>query len=106
MSTGRSSTYTRTSSVTRPMPPINNSPTVSTITRSIQSGRMNITSNIARQRPPSSLRQPSNDRTRNIPATISTAQRRISSDTTRSRLSSQDQSVSQMILKFCYHRFI
>ncbi len=92
MSTGRPSTYTRTPSATRPMPSINNPTNVSTISRSIQSGSMNITSNIARQRPISGLRQTSIDR-RNIPASISTAQRRISTDTTRSRLSSQDRSV-------------
>ncbi len=105
MSSGRSSTYTRTPSMTRPLPPINNPPTVTSISRSIQSGSMNVTSNVTRQRPISGFRQPSIDR-RNIPTTISTTQRRISSDTTRPRLFSQDRSVGQMILRDCCNIFI
>jgi len=57
MSTGRPNTYSRPSSVTRPMPP-----TVSSISRSIQSGSMNLTSTTIRQRPNSGLRQTSTDR--------------------------------------------
>jgi hypothetical protein len=68
------------------MPPINNAPNVSSITQSIQ----NFT---VRRRPSSGFRQPSADR-RNIPGTIHSTQRRVSNDTTRSRLSSQDQSVT------------
>ncbi|CAF5123129.1 unnamed protein product [Rotaria sp. Silwood1] len=99
MSAGRSSTNTRTSSMTRPMPLINTTPGVSSITRSIQSGSMNVTINTATSRPLTGVRQRSTDRTnistRYIPATASLSQRRVSTDTTRSRLSSQDQSVSQ-----------
>ena len=85
MSTGRSNAYSRPSSITRPMPP-----TVSSISRSIQSGSMNVTSTTIRQRPNSGLRQASTDR-----GSIPSVQRRTSSDITRSRLSSnQDQSVS------------
>ncbi len=83
MSTGSSSIYSRTS---RPMPPIPTPPTVTSISRSIQTGSMNI----GRSRPISGLRQPSVDRTRNIPST----QRRISTDSTRSRLLSQDRNIS------------
>jgi len=99
MSTGRSSTYTRTPSMTRPMPPTNNTSIVSSISRSIQTGSMNVTTNIIRTRPISGLRQTSIDRsnisTRNIPSTILSTQRRISYDTIRSRLPSQDRSVSE-----------
>jgi hypothetical protein len=94
MSTGRSSTYSRTPSVTRPMPQINNPSTVSSISRSIQTGSMNVTTNIVRARPISGLRQSSIDRARNIPSTISSTQRRISTDSTRSRLSSQDRNLA------------
>jgi hypothetical protein len=72
------------------MPPINNSPTVSSLSQSIQSGSMNVT---VRRRPSSGFRQPSADR-RTIPGTIHSTQRRVSNDTTRSRLSGQDQSVT------------
>lgn len=97
MSTGRSSTYSRTPSVTRQMPSINNTTTVTGLSRSIQGGSMNVTSSTSRQRPLTGLRQPSIDR-RNIPASLPATQRRISTDSTRSRLSSQDRSVLKIIL--------
>ena len=100
MSAGRSSAYTRTSSMTRQMPSTNNTSAVSSISRSIQTGSMNITPNNVRPRPISGLRQTSMDRAnvliRTIPTTIMpSAQRRITTDMTRSRLSSQDRSVSR-----------
>ena len=78
MATGRSSTYSRPTSSARPMPPVGN---VSSVTRSIQSGTMNISSTNLRQRPNSAVRQTST----NIPET--------NSETTRSRLASHNRSV-------------
>ncbi|CAF1285748.1 unnamed protein product [Adineta steineri] len=98
MSSGRSNTSTRTSSVTRPMPSVHNTPNVTTLGRAIQAGSMNIgpTNTTVRSRPISGIRQASVDRshisTRNIPTTtLSSSQRRISNDSTRSRLSNQNQ---------------
>ncbi|CAF5156467.1 unnamed protein product, partial [Rotaria magnacalcarata] len=96
MSAGRSSANTRTSSMTRPMPQLNNTPTVSSVTRSIQTGSMNVTASSARSRPLTVVRQGSTDRgsisTQNIPPTVSISQRRISNDTTRPTITSQDRS--------------
>ena len=78
MSTGRSNGYPRPPSLTRPVPP-----TVSNISQSIRSGSMNVTPNPIRQRQNSGIRQTSTDR-----ANISSIQRRTSTDTTRSRLTS------------------
>jgi hypothetical protein len=106
MSTGRSTTtYSRTPSVKRPMPQLNPPSNVSTISRSIQSGSMNITpANTVRARPLSSVRQKSIDRSnisiKNIPTSALSTQRRISTDTTRSRLSNQEQSVSRSNMKY------
>ncbi|CAF2671104.1 unnamed protein product [Rotaria sp. Silwood2] len=96
MSAARSSTNTRTSSMTRPMPLLNTTSSVSSITRAMQSGSMNVTINTSGSRPIIGGRLGSTDRTntstRNIPATTSLNQRRVSNDTIRSRLSSQDRS--------------
>lgn len=66
MAAGRSSTYSRPTSSGRPMPPVGNAATTSSITRTTQSGTMNNTSTNLRQRPMSGVRQTSIDRT-NIP---------------------------------------
>lgn len=87
MSTSRSSAYSRPVSSTRPMPPVGNSGNVSSVTRSIQSGTMNISSTNLRQRPNSAVRQTSIDRT-NIPI-----ERETNSETTRSRLAGHNRSV-------------
>lgn len=88
MSTSRSSGYSRPVSSTRPLPPVGNSSNVSSITRSIQTGGMNITTNSLRQRPNSGTRQTSIDRS-DIPN-----ERETNSETTRSRLSTHHRSVS------------
>lgn len=92
MATGSSSYNTRTPSRTRQSSQMNGSTTISRLTQAIQHGSMNVTSTHSTQRPLPSLRQPSVER-RNIPTSVSTTQRRISTDSTRSRLSSQDRSV-------------
>lgn len=101
MSNGRSSANTRTPSMTRPMPSLTSTANASSITRSIQSGAMNITTSNSRIRPLTGNRQGSTDRTtvsiRNIPTTVPSGQRRTSNDATRSTLTNQDRSVSQKI---------
>ncbi|CAF4846022.1 unnamed protein product [Rotaria socialis] len=96
MSAGRSSTNIRASSMTRPMPQLNNTSNVSSVTRSIQTGSMNVTPSSVRSRPLTVVRQGSTERanisTQNIPSTVSISQRRISNDTTRLTITSQDRS--------------
>lgn len=82
MSTGRSNLNLRSSARTRPMPSLNNSSNVSSITKSIQSGSMNIVTNTNQTRRASNGREMSADRmnaaTRNMPSTTS---RRVLNDT-------------------------
>lgn len=90
MSTSRSGGYSRPLSSSRPMPPVGNSATVSSVTRSIQSGSMNINSTNLRQRPNSGARQ-----------TDISNERETNSETTRSRLSTHHRSVSLNNLCVC-----
>ncbi|UJR08157.1 hypothetical protein I4U23_012431 [Adineta vaga] len=95
MASGRASVYhARTPSMTRQMPSPNNQTNVSSLTRAIQTGSMNVATNTARPRPLSGLRQASMDRgnslIRNITTSIPPNQRRTSTDANRSRIPSQD----------------
>lgn len=101
MSGGRSSTNTRTPSVTRPMPPTSTNG-VSTIQRAIHMGSMNVTTSSVRSRPLTGSRHEPTSRptvsVTHIPSTIPSSQRRLSNDAARTRQPSQDRSVSWKIL--------